>query len=87
MKAFQKAVTDELTFARRKYPKDFTDAHQAYAYLKEEVDEFWDEVKRKNSEHTKPEIQLRMLKELIQVAAMAQRTAEDLGLIDNSTNL
>jgi hypothetical protein len=49
-----------------------TTPHEAYAVILEELDEFWDEVRKK--EHC-PE---KMLRELIQIAAMAQRAAEDL---------
>jgi len=52
-------------------------AHEAYAVILEELDEFWDEV-RKKGDVIEP---AKMLKELIQVSAMAQRAAEDLGLI------
>lgn len=45
--------------------------HEGYAVLLEEVDEFWDEVKRKNPDYAA------MYKELVQVAAMAVRTTVD----------
>ena len=45
--------------------------HEAYAVIKEEFDEFWDEVKRKNPDLPK------MRSQLIQVAAMAVRTIHD----------
>lgn len=46
--------------------------HEAYAVILEELDEFWDEVKGKQS--------ATMHFELIQVAAMAIRTIYDLKL-------
>lgn len=48
--------------------------HEAYAVLLEEVDEFWDEVRKRNPDKT----QMRL--ELIQIAAMACRTILDLKL-------
>ena len=54
----------------------FNSAHEAYAVILEEVDEFWDEVKKKR-EARSPE---KMRKELIQIAAMAIRTIYDLKL-------
>lgn len=68
---FQKLVTEELETARRKFP-NINSMHEGYAILKEEVDEFWDEVKRKEPNYAD------MIKELVQISAMAQRTAEDL---------
>lgn len=47
--------------------------HEGYAVLKEEVDEFWQEVMKKRKDRSKAAL----YKELVQVAAMAQRTAED----------
>lgn len=51
-------------------------AHEAYGVILEELDEFWDEVKKKQSLRDKAN----MKKELIQVAAMAVRAIADLGL-------
>jgi len=48
--------------------------HEAYGVLMEEVDEFFDEVKRKRIDP------LAMRKELIQVAAVAVRAIHDLKL-------
>jgi hypothetical protein len=56
----------------------FHSAHEAYAVILEELDEFKAEV-WKRPEGRDP---LVMLKELAQVGAMAQRAAEDLLLID-----
>jgi hypothetical protein len=51
-------------------------AHEAYGVILEELDEFWDEVKKKKELRDKAN----MRKELIQVAAMAIRAIADLEL-------
>ena len=56
-------------------------AHEAYAVLLEEVDEFWDEVK---AQHQNP---VAMRKELLHVAAMAVRAILDLDLDLEDPNL
>lgn len=63
----------ELSSASDKFPP-FASAHEGFAILKEEVDELWDEVKKK------PSIRLNMNleKEAIQVAAMALRFLVDI---------
>lgn len=66
-------VRAELLRARMKHPRGMNSAHEGYAVLLEEVDEVKDEVF-----HGKDKRKLRA--ELVQVAAMAQRMAEDLGL-------
>ncbi len=68
-------VAMELDAARAKHPPQKS-LHEGYAVLLEEVDEFWAEVKKKSSERSAS----RLLEELIQVAAMAVRTAEDVVL-------
>lgn len=74
---FQSLVRAELTRARIAHPKPINSAHEGYSVLLEEVEEFWLEVKKKQRLRS-PE---RMLEELVQVAAMAQCVAEDIGLI------
>lgn len=69
---FQKAVTEEIERARESHPP-IQNIHEGYAVLLEEVDEFWDEVKKK----TKNRDPDHLYKELVQVAAMAQRIVED----------
>lgn len=63
----------EYQQAVQKFPA-MASPHEGYAILLEEVDELWDEVKRKPSVRSK----LRMKKEAIQVAAMAMRFLIDL---------
>lgn len=68
---FQELVAAELLRARSKHPALQTTLHEGYGVLLEEVDEVWDLVK---SQRPDP---LNLLKELVHVAAMAQRFAED----------
>jgi hypothetical protein len=68
-------VIEELCIARR-LNRPMASAHEGYAVLLEEVDELWDEVKRTPA----PRDYLGMYKELVQIAAMAQRMAEDIVL-------
>lgn len=67
----------EVLRASRLYRKH-NSPHEAYAILKEEVDEFWDEVKKEIHDNAA------MRKELIQIAAMAMRTIHDLKLNPDS---
>lgn len=71
---FAEKVKEELIQARAMHDP-LTSSHEAYAVIMEEVDEFWDEVKMRIQKTD------RMLAELVQVAAMAQRAAEDLDLV------
>jgi hypothetical protein len=68
----------ELDFATRIHG-NFNSAHEAYGVLLEEVDEFWDEV-RKNSVYRN---KANMLKELTQISAMAHKAALSLKLCEH----
>jgi purine nucleoside phosphorylase len=75
MTTFPELVAKELARARTLHQAPLSSAHEAAAVIREEHEEFWDEVKRKDRNN------LELLKELIHLAAMCQRTAEDvLGL-------
>ena len=76
MTPFLHKVALGLAHARAKHPA-YNSAHEAYAIIKEELDEFWDLVKLQTNERD-PEL---MLAELIHIAVTAARAAEDLGLI------
>ena len=72
-------IRSEVTRATNMY-LPMNSSHEAYAVIKEEFDEFWDEVKAYNllkGRDTRP----RMREELIQLAAMAVRAVTD--VIDN----
>jgi len=68
-----KAIMDEYYIAERKFAK-FNSAHEGFAILKEEVDELWDNVKLNQKNPLRDE---KMLKEAIQIGAMALRFIKD----------
>lgn len=71
MSRFQELAEAELARARTKHPTPQTSYHEGYGVVLEELDEVWDLVKSQRPDKTS------LLKELVQVAAMAQRFAED----------
>ncbi len=71
--SFQSDVVEELKKVREKHGK-MASAHEGFGVLYEEVWEFFDEVRKKSSKRNLKN----MYKELVQIAAVAQRTAEDL---------
>lgn len=75
MSEFPGMVEAELARARSKNAK-FNSLHEGYAVLLEEVDELWEEIKSKERNTEK------MISEVTQVAAMAQRLAEDCLLLE-----
>ncbi len=75
---FQELVTEELVRARNGHGP-VRGLHEGYGVLMEEVDEFWDEVKLKKPKRED------VLAELVQVAAMAQKIAEDVLLCPSSS--
>ena len=72
---FPDLVRAELATARGRN-KSFNSYHEGYAVLLEEVDEVWDEIK-KNRNKRDP---YKVLGELVQIAAMAQKLSEDMQL-------
>jgi NTP pyrophosphatase (non-canonical NTP hydrolase) len=72
MKNFAKLVKDELKSARKQHGP-MNSIHEGYSVILEELDEVWDEVKKKTRERDLNHL----LKELVQVSAMAQKMAED----------
>lgn len=72
MIGFPELVELELAAARRGH-KPQNSAHEGYAVLLEEMDELWDEVRKRRHSRSA----FKMLGELVQIGAMAQRMAED----------
>jgi hypothetical protein len=70
MSAVAIMVQQELARARSKWP-NVASYHEGYAVILEELEEFWELAKAKE-----PDVG-GMLAELVQVAAMAERTIED----------
>ena len=71
-KSFGELAREELASARMKHGP-IQSIHEGYALILEELDEVWDEVKKKTKERDIDNL----CKELIQVAAMCQKMAED----------
>lgn len=68
-------IGDEVERAEIKHPP-LNSAHEAYSVILEELDEFWDQVKKKDAERDIGN----MRTEMIQTAAMCVRTIRDLAL-------
>src|SRR3989344_3081738 len=71
---FTDLVQRYINLARRKHPIGMHSAHEAYGVIAEELDEFWELVKKDGDKKD-------MLEELAHTAAMCQRAAEDLNLL------
>lgn len=74
---FPALQAQELAKARAKHPGPIHGPHEAYGVIREELDEFWDDVKSDRTKRAPSHV----LQELLQVAAMCQRAAEDLSLL------
>jgi NTP pyrophosphatase (non-canonical NTP hydrolase) len=69
---FPRAVKTELIRAYSMHGP-VQSLHEGYAVILEELDEAWDEIKKKTSKRDMENL----LKEFIQIGAMAQKVAED----------
>jgi len=70
---FANDVKQKLARLRVRNPNTVHSTHEGYALILEEVDELWDEVKKKN----KLRDYNAMYDELVQIAARSQRLTED----------
>ena len=68
-----KLIKKEFTRANKLYP-DFHSNHEAYAVIKEEFDELWDEIRKEKGIKGNDEIRT----ELIQIGAMVVKYLENL---------
>lgn len=73
MNKFRQLVEQELVKIRQK-TKPVNSWHEGYGVLLEEVDELWDEVKKKVSNRDKDN----MIKELVQISAVCEKMYQDL---------
>ena len=71
-------INEEFGRAIRKFPP-FNSLHEGWAVLREEMDELWDQVKKKQG--TRDPINCE--KECIQIAAMALRIIHDCGMVQD----
>lgn len=78
MVSFLQHVEMEVNRARDEHIEPIPTMHAGYAIILEELDEFWDEVKKKPEQRSVPV----MMQELVQIAAMCLRTAEDLHYVE-----
>jgi hypothetical protein len=69
--AFDEVVA-EMQSAKAKWPGDFKNTHEAYAVIKEEFDELWDEIRKKQPDKA------RLRHEAIQTTAMLFRLITEL---------
>ncbi len=69
-----KTIEEEKQEAVEKYGH-FNSSHEAYAVLKEEVEELWDLVKASKQDG---KLREEMINELTQISAVAQRTISEL---------
>lgn len=70
--SFPELVAEELRQARAANPP-FHNLHEGYAVILEEVDELWDEIKKKRAVRSRSNL----MEEVVQIAAMCQRLYED----------
>lgn len=82
MKLAEEEVIDAI---RKEYMRacmsndSFNSAHEGYAVILEELDELWEEIKKKGSERDHG----KMFKEAVQVATMGLRFAVDICMDDH----
>ncbi len=76
MSQFRDLVDQLKIKVRSKWPP-YNSWHEAHSVLREEFEEFWDEVKRKEGER---DLQ-KLLSELVDIVQVCERAAEDFNLV------
>lgn len=72
------AIQEEAEHATKQFGS-FNSAHEAYAVMWEEVEEFWEWVRCKRAERDPK----KMARELVQIAACAVKAIESLKLVEH----
>jgi hypothetical protein len=67
-------IKNEYERAKQKYKRPFSSHHEAYAVILEELDELWDEIKKKEEQYDL----IKQRKEAIQIGAMILRFINEL---------
>lgn len=75
--SFLNLLQEEIAKIDATHGSKFNSIHEGYAVLVEEVDEFWDEVKKKPDKRVDGEV----LSELVQIAATAWKIAVSQGYV------
>jgi vacuolar-type H+-ATPase catalytic subunit A/Vma1 len=70
-------VYKEVRVAQRKH-SPFNSSHESYAVIKEELEEYWEEVKKKSGDRDREN----MRKELLQIAASAIKAIESMEIFN-----
>lgn len=73
MTSFRKLVATEKAKTRAKFPR-LHSAHEAYGLMKEEFEEFWEEIRKKRTRHNFKA----MRHELAQLVSLCECFDEDL---------
>jgi len=74
IRTIQREIKDEYIKAKAKYNRPFASHHEAYAVILEELDELWDEIKKKEINYDLKA----QRKEAMQVGAMILRFINEL---------
>lgn len=81
MKFFNQLVWEQLERIRTS-KKPINSFHEGASIIREEYEEFWDEVKVKSEKRSKQ----RIVEELVDIVCGCQRLAEDKGLVDKQVS-
>ena len=74
--SYKLEIQKEAQRVEEKYQRDYSSHHEFYAVLLEEVQEVWDEIKKKNPDKSK------LRKEVIQIGSVCLRYYEQIDYIN-----